>query len=131
MILASTGITDDLVTNLLFMYDDLYNFCYSQCCQISPYKILFLGKQENILCTISLAISNVSHLFVPIFVQYRTILIAMARTGAKANKTTNLQTPSFKYAFGESKNCRRDQFAKFTSVVSIMWGKLRSFSCVG
>ena len=34
----------------------------------------------SILCTISLAISYVSHLFVFIFVQYRTISIAMTRT---------------------------------------------------
>ena len=70
------------------------------------------------LCTISLAIPYVSHLFVLIFVQYRTISIAMTRTGSQANKTTNLQMPSFKYAFGESKNCRRGQYAKITSVVS-------------
>ena len=34
-----------------------------------------------ILCTISLAISYVSHLFVLIFVQCRSISIAMMRTG--------------------------------------------------
>ena len=50
--------------------------------------------------------------------QYRTILIAMTRIGSQANETTNLQTPSFKYAFGESKNCRRGQLAKITPVVS-------------
>ena len=33
-----------------------------------------------ILCTIRLAISYVSHLYVLIFQQYRTILIAMTRT---------------------------------------------------
>ena len=35
-----------------------------------------------ILCTISLAISYVLHLFVHIFVQYRTISIAITRTGS-------------------------------------------------
>ena len=49
-----------------------------------------------ILYTISLAISYVLHLYVLIFVQYRTISIAMTRTGSYANETTNLQTPSFK-----------------------------------
>ena len=48
-----------------------------------------------ILCT-SLAISYVLHLYVLIFVQYRTISIAMTRTGSKANETTNIQTPYFK-----------------------------------
>ena len=70
-----------------------------------------------ILCTISLAIPYVSHLFVLIFVQYRTVSIAMTRTGSQANETMNLQTPSFKYAFLESKNCRRGQEAKIISVV--------------
>ena len=56
--------------------------------------------------------------FVLIFVQYRTISIAMTRIGSQANETTNLQTPSFKYAFGESNNCRRGQLAKIASVVS-------------
>ena len=74
--------------------------------------------QRYIQCTISLAISYVSHLFVLVFVQYRTISIALTRTGSQANETTNLPTPSFKYAFGESKNCRRGQYAKITSVVS-------------
>ena len=43
-----------------------------------------------------IAIYHVSYLFVLIFVQYRTILIAMTRTDSQANETTNLQTPSFK-----------------------------------
>ena len=50
--------------------------------------------------------------------QYQILSIAMTRTGSYANETTNLQTPSFKLVFGESKNCRRAQKAKFTSVVS-------------
>ena len=36
----------------------------------------------NILCTINLAISYVSHLYVLIFVQCRTISNAMTRTGS-------------------------------------------------
>ena len=64
---------------------------------------------EYILCTISLAISYVSYLFVLIFVKYLTISIAMTRAGSQANETMNLQTISLKYAFGESKNCRRGQ----------------------
>ena len=44
----------------------------------------------GLLCTIRLAISYVLHLFVLILVQYRTILIAMMRTGSQANETTNL-----------------------------------------
>ena len=52
------------------------------------------------------------------FVQYRTISFAMTRTGSYAYETGNLQTPCFKYAFGESKNCRRSPEAQFTSVVS-------------
>ena len=47
-----------------------------------------------------LVISYVSHFCVLIFVQYRTISIAMKRTGSHANKTTSLQTPSFKYTLG-------------------------------
>ena len=42
--------------------------------------------------------------FVLIFVKYRTISIALTNTGSQANETTNLQAPSFKYAFWESKN---------------------------
>ena len=68
-----------------------------------------LDCPSNTLYNISLAISYVSHLFVRIFVQYRTISIAMTRTGSQANEITNLQTPSFKYAFWESKNCRMGQ----------------------
>ena len=37
---------------------------------------------EDILCTISLAILYVSHLYVLIFVHYRTISIAMTRAGS-------------------------------------------------
>ena len=42
------------------------------------------GSNYNIpmLYTISLAISSVSHRFVLIFEQYRTILVAIARTGS-------------------------------------------------
>ena len=63
------------------------------------------GIQDIILCTISLAISYVSHLFVLIFVQKRTILIAEQDLRQMKppiyvilfpNETTNLQTPSFK-----------------------------------
>ena len=50
----------------------------------------------HILCTISLAISYVSHLFVRIFVQCQSISIAMKITGSKSNETTEFQTPSFK-----------------------------------
>ena len=74
----------------------------------------FLFQELHILCTLSVAISNVSHLFV----HYRTISITMTRTGSQANETTNLQTPSFKHAFGESKNSRRGQLPKITPVVS-------------
>ena len=42
----------------------------------------------------------------------------MTRTGSNKNETTNLQTPSRKYTFGESKNCRRGQLTKFTSIQS-------------
>ena len=57
----------------------------------------------TILCTISLAISCVSHLFVLIFVQYRTISIAMANIGSQANETTNLQTTSFNMHLGRAR----------------------------
>ena len=43
---------------------------------------IILVMLTNILCTISLAISDVSHLFV-LTVEYRTISIAMTRTGNK------------------------------------------------
>ena len=52
-----------------------------------PYQCII--SKKYILCTISLAISYVSHIFVLIFVQYRTISIAMTRTGSQANETTN------------------------------------------
>ena len=45
-------------------------------------ECLTMGKLINILCTISLAISYVSHLFELIFVQCRSISIAMTRTGS-------------------------------------------------
>ena len=58
-------------------------------------QVVFLHVYSRVctysLCTISLAIPYVSHLFVLIFVQH---------------------------AFGVSKNCRRGQSAKITSVVS-------------
>ena len=83
--------------------------------------MLFRGVeivQFSILCTISLAISYVGHIFVLIFVQCGSISIAMTRTGSKANETTKFQAPFFKQAFGESKNYRKGQEAKITSVVS-------------
>ena len=39
-------------------------------------------QHYDLLCTISVAISYVSHLFVLSFVQYRTISIATTRTGS-------------------------------------------------
>ena len=68
------------------------------------HKICHLIKQlgiinANILCTIKLAISYVSHLILLTLEQYKMIAIAMTRWGVKANEITNLQTPSFKYAF--------------------------------
>ena len=52
-----------------------------------PYKIVEKSKpnmhsKPNILCTISLAISYVSPLYVLIIVQCRTISNAMTRTGS-------------------------------------------------
>ena len=47
-------------------------------------------------------------------VLYQNIPIAMTRTFFKANETTNLKAPPLKCAFGESNDCRRGQYAKFT-----------------
>ena len=69
-------------------------------CSCTRTKYTMHNKFSNFLCFAS---------FVFIFVQYRTISIAMTRTGPKVNETTDLQTPYFKYAFGEFKNCRRGQ----------------------
>ena len=63
----------------------------------------------NILCTIYLAIFYVLHFYLLILIRFRIISIVMTRTGSEGTETTNLQTPSLKYAFGESNTCRRGQ----------------------
>ena len=63
----------------------------------------------TLLCTINLAISYVLHFILLTLEQYQIIAIAMIRREIKANETTNLQTLSFKDAFGERINCRRSQ----------------------
>ena len=88
----------------------VWSFCRHKMLILSlSYLILINPNKATILCTISLAISYVSHLFALIFVQYRTISTAMTRTGCQANESTILQSLSFKYAFWESMNCRRGQ----------------------
>ena len=52
------------------------------CCAWEACEFKLFGIRVYILCTISLAINYVSHLYVLTFVQYRTILITMTRTGS-------------------------------------------------
>ena len=50
--------------------------------ELLPFTNFGITNLKYILCTISLATSYVLHLFVPIFVKYQTISIALVRTGS-------------------------------------------------
>ena len=62
-----------------------------------------------ILCTIYLAICYDLHIILLTLLHHLIITMAMTGTGFLANESTNLQTPSFKYAFVESNYCKRGQ----------------------
>ena len=91
---SNMGFGRRMITKMADKMAATYQFC---CCGRSNLVIFNqISFKLYILCTISLAIYYVSHLFVRIFVQCQSISIAMKITGSKSNETTEFQTPSFK-----------------------------------